>query len=122
MTELAIAKTTGLISAGLAGSGALFAITDAVSISITTSVAAVVMAAVSAYFAYRSKVIGDQVHTVINSRMTELLELSKKSSTAEGKMLGREEEKARQSAVTLSEAKGAADQKAADLGKGSLPH
>lgn len=73
---------------------------DAVAISIVTSTAAVVMAAVSAWFAFKAKKIAGETHDIVNSRMTEFMEMAKKSFKAEGKLEGAADEKAKQSKAT----------------------
>lgn len=67
--------------------------TDAVTISIVTSSGAVLVSAISAYFAYRAKVNSKETHDIVNSRMTEFLEMAKKSFKAEGKLEGVAEQK-----------------------------
>lgn len=69
--------------------------TDAVSISITTSIAAVLMAGISAYFAFRAKAASQETHEAVNSRMTEFLEMAKKAFRAEGVLQEKSDEKSR---------------------------
>lgn len=58
--------------------------TDAVAISIVTSIAAVLMAGISAFFSYRAKAVAEETHKAVNSRLTSFLELAKKSFTNDG--------------------------------------
>ncbi|MCU1492204.1 MAG: hypothetical protein JWM85_3609 [Acidimicrobiaceae bacterium] len=54
---------------------------------IVTALAAIA----SAYFAYRAVKRVETVHVLINSRMTELLDVSKELAKAQGVVLGRAE-------------------------------
>lgn len=91
------AKLSVVAAIGVGGAGAIFAMTDAVSISIITSTGAVIMASVSSFFAYKAKTIAEQTHQVTNSRMTELLALAKVSSKQEGVLQEKMDEAGRQS-------------------------
>jgi Asp/Glu/hydantoin racemase len=101
-TEIIASKVTLASSAVLSGAGAYFAVTDAVSISIITSLSAVAMAFVSAYFSYKAKSVSEETHKLVNSRMGELLELAKSSSKAEGKLEGKQEARTIQDRVDLT--------------------
>lgn len=92
MTDLMAAKLSGSGAVVSAAGGVMLAMTDAVSISIVTSVAAVVMAGMSAYFAHKAKVMASETHKVVNSRMDEFMEMAKKFFRNEGVL----EEKAAQ--------------------------
>lgn len=61
-----------------------------------TMVILAVIALVPAWFAYLAKRQAKQTHLLVNSRMDELLRLSKTASKAEGKLEGVQEEKERQ--------------------------
>lgn len=65
--------------------------TDAVAIQITVSTAAVLVAGVSAYFAYKAKTGTTSTHRLVNSRMSQLLALAKSSSLAKGKLEGKKD-------------------------------
>lgn len=104
IAESIISKSFGASSIAAAGSGVYFAVTDAVAISGITSIAAVIMAGVSAYFAYKAKTIAKETHDVVNSRMTEFMEMAKKSFKAEGKIEGVQEEVAKQAIVDKTKA------------------
>ena len=69
--------------------------TDAVAISIVTSVSAVLVSGLSAYFAYKAKVTSKETHDVVNSRMEAFLKMAEKSFKAEGKLEGVAEQKAK---------------------------
>lgn len=82
--------------------------TDAVSISIVTSVSAVLMAGISAYFAFRAKAISAETHKIVNSRMTEFMTMAEKSFKAEGVLQEKTDEKLRKAEVaeaTITSAK-----------------
>lgn len=96
--------------------------TDAVSISIVTSTAAVVMAVVSAYFAFRAKAVAQETHTAVNSRMTEFMEMAKKSFRAEGASAEKAAEAVRQTAAKESRAEGAAQEKSAEAMRQESPN
>jgi hypothetical protein len=96
MTQLTAAKVLGVASAGFLAEGIYFAMTDAVVISAISSVAAVVMAAVSAYFAYKAKVTAVETHGIVNSRMTEFMEMARRFYFGQGKLEEKADEKARQ--------------------------
>lgn len=91
MIDLAVAKATGVGAVLSACAGVVLALTDAVAISGITSVAAVIMAAVSAYFAYRAKVVAEDTHKEVNSRMDKFLKVVEEKSLAEGKLQGKAE-------------------------------
>lgn len=57
---------------------------DPVKIQMIVSGAAVLVAVVSAFFAYLAHKTSKQTHILFNSRMTELMELAKKAAKAEG--------------------------------------
>ena len=59
-------------------------ISDPVQIQLVVSGAAVLMALVSAWFAYLAHKTAKVTHILFNSRMTELMELAKKAAKAEG--------------------------------------
>lgn len=69
----------------------IFALSDAVFMSLISSAATVILGIVATYFAYRAKIyseraekMSEQTHKAVNSRMDEMLALAKKSSKAEG--------------------------------------
>ena len=74
--------------------------TDTVIISVVTSTTAAITATVGAYFAYRAKAVASETHVMVNSRLTQLLEISKASEHAKGKLEGVVEGKAEQRAAT----------------------
>lgn len=65
---------------------------DPVQIAIATSTSACVIAFVGAYFAYKAKIAAKETHLAVNSRMDELLKISKASAKAEGKLEGQAEQ------------------------------
>lgn len=73
--------------------------TDPVVISIITGVVAIIVAAISAYFAYKSKNVSQETHNLVNSRMDEFMEMAKKSFKAEGVLQEKTDEAARKKAV-----------------------
>lgn len=100
-TEVASALT-GMISA----SNVVFALTDAVSISIITSTAAVIMAGMSAWFAYKSKVTAEATkttaeatHLAVNSRLDLFMKTAEAAFKAEGVEKERKEEAQRKASV-----------------------
>ena len=89
---LALLKIDAALIAA-AASTVVFALSDAVAMSLISSMATLLLGIASAYFAYRAKVYSQravetsmETHHVVNSRMQEMLELAKKSSKAEGVM------------------------------------
>lgn len=68
--------------------------TDTVLISIVTSLAGVLVAGISAYFAYRAKIVSAETHKAVNSRMDEFKRDAEKLFHAQGKAEGRAEIKA----------------------------
>lgn len=90
-----LTKVSAIATIPLVGSAIYFAITDAVSISIITSCAAVVMAGMSAYLSYKTKAITAETHNAVNSRMDEFKELAKKFFHAEGVLQEKSDEKQR---------------------------
>lgn len=89
--------------------------TDAVTVSLITSTSAVVMGALSAYFAYRAKVTAGETHQIVNSRMTQFMEMAKKSFRAEGVLQEKKDAAVRASDATASRAEGAAQEAAKSL-------
>lgn len=85
--------------------------TDAVLISIVTSTAAAVTAALSAYFSYRAKITANETHEIVNSRMTEFMAMAKKSFLAEGAEQEKRDASVRDAAAIVSRAEGAAQEK-----------
>lgn len=69
--------------------------TDGVQIAIVTSTGALLLGAVSSYFAYKAKAVSQVTHDLVNSRMTELLEMAKKTSHAKGVLQEKQDEKKR---------------------------
>lgn len=68
--------------------------TETVIISIITSMAAVLVSSVSAYFAFRAKQVSSATHLSVNSRMDEFKRIAEKLFHAQGKAEGRAEIKA----------------------------
>lgn len=84
----------------------LFAISDAVSISLVTSLSAVFMAGISAYFSYKAKVIAETTSKAVDGHLTEFKQMAKASFTAEGVLLEKAEEKARKADALIARAEG----------------
>lgn len=57
---------------------------DAVQIQLISSLATVLVAFVSAWFAFKAHKAAKETHILFNSRMTELMELAKAAARAEG--------------------------------------
>lgn len=76
--------------------------TDTVLISLITSITACITACVAAYFAYKGKNMATKTHDIVNSRMTELLSLTRASSRAEGKLEGQAESRTPNGPVEIS--------------------
>lgn len=93
LSDLTLAKLSGVFATLSGASGIFFAATDAVTISAITSAAAVLMAGVSAYFAYKAKAVSEGTHKAVNSRLDEFMKLAKEKYYADGKLEGRAQEK-----------------------------
>lgn len=88
------------------GTSVVLALTDAVSISIITSLSAVIMAGISAFFAYKAKTTAESTHAAVNSRLDLFMKTAEAAFKAEGIAKERTDERERQSLI----AKGAAEQ------------
>lgn len=117
MTEIMISKVSGSLAFGAMGGSALFAITDAVSISIVTSISAVAMAGISAYFAYKAKTIAETTGKAVDGHLTEFKQMAQKTFTAEGVLKEKTDEKARQADATKAHNEGVAEQKEKQSGE-----
>lgn len=90
-TEIASALTSALNSGTV-----ILALSDAVSISIITSVSAVIMAGMSAFFAYKAKTTAEATHQAVNSRLDLFMKTAEAAFRAEGIEKERVEERERQ--------------------------
>lgn len=68
-----------------------FAMSDAVTISIASSLATTVLGVVTAYFAYRAKVFAAAAEKAVNGITHEMIAQAKLASHAEGKLVGKTE-------------------------------
>lgn len=101
-----------------------FALTDAVSISIVTSVSAVAMAGISAYFSYKAKTIAETTKVIaettskaVDGHLTEFKEMAKKTFTAEGVLQEKIDEKVRQADALKSHNEGVIEEREKQIAK-----
>jgi uncharacterized cupredoxin-like copper-binding protein len=102
-------------------SGVFFAITDAVAISIVTSISSVILGIVAAYLAYRAKTTSEETHKIVNSENDKWKIMAEKFFRGEGAAQEKKEQVIRESAAVIATAKGVAQEQVAEQNRQMPP-
>lgn len=100
------------LAASSSMASAFLAMTDAVSISIVTSLSAVLMAGISAYFSYKAKTIAETTGKAVDGHLTEFKTMAKEKFTTEGVLQEKQEETLRKADAVIAKAEGVVQEKA----------